>query len=179
MDDNNDYKYYQINRLLNLVGSFQYGVVDLNNNKIINEPNDDVFATIYKWLKPEQVIKYKCGVCWDTSHLCKIILDKLNIKSYEVYCEMDIKPDYPTHTFLIIELNDKYYIFEVSWKSYVSLSNPFNSSIECCNEMSKRMFKEYPEGNSINFFDIINYPNYGCSCEEYMDYIKENNNEIR
>lgn len=167
-----------VKKLLNLVGNFIYGVVDLKNNKIIKNPNENIFYDTYQWLTPEQTLKYKCGVCWDTSHLCKIILDKLNIKSYEIYCEMNMKPDYPTHTFIILIINNKYYIFEVSWKNYVSLSKPFNSIKNCCKEMSDRMFKEYKRAKDITFFNEKNYPTYGCSCEEYMNYIKKYNDVI-
>jgi len=167
-----------IKKLLSLIGKFKYGVVDVENDNIITNLNDDIFSNIYSWLTPDQVLKYRCGVCWDTSHVSKIILEKLNIECHEIYCEMDMNQDYPTHTFVIIKLDNKFHIFEVSWKSYISISDGFYSINECCFEMSKRMYNQYPKSKNISFYEEINYPEYGCSCIEYMDFIKKNNHCI-
>ena len=84
-------------------------------NLINSESWDKNFYNFYYLLSPEELLHSKCGVCWDQVELERKLFNDANINCDTYFIYIDDNENLPSHTFLIFQLNDKYYWFEHSW----------------------------------------------------------------
>lgn len=149
------------------------------NNKNIYPQNDDEwsndFAKQYRLQSPIELMKSKLGVCWDQVELERYYFEKEKIK-YETYfiVEYDGK-EYPTHTFAIINLNEKYYWFEHSWEPYRGIKK--FDSIELALLDVKSKFIKMLDNRNISSKEIVIYkykkPNYGINSNEFFKHCEQ------
>lgn len=159
--------------LLEFMDVIKYGFETLDGKKCIEE--SDFEKNILNWTlsSPERLLSVKLGHCFDQVELERdwFFKNNYNIKTYFMIFLMEEKNNYPTHTFLTYEKNNKWYLFEHA-DYYNRGIHEFNSLEELLESAKKRQIKyanvsddikekltifEYdkPEYN-IGFIDFIN-----------------------
>ena len=104
----------KINEIMDVMNSISYGFLDDDGNNILDTNPLKWEEEIYLQT-PEELLKSRCGVCWDQVELERYLfeLHKIPCKTYFIYfSENDM---IPSHTFLTFQDNDHYYWFEHSW----------------------------------------------------------------
>lgn len=153
--------------------NIQYGYMDKNNKIHKGDFDSDeetmYFFNNYRLQTPEELLKNKFGVCWDQAELQRFIFDKLNIKNYVIYMIQN-NPDYSTHSYSVIEEDNKFYWFENSWYNHRGFHGPFKSIKEIATLVHDNAIKE--DGHKDNGWEygILSKPNYGIGCMEYMKF---------
>ncbi|MBP3765599.1 MAG: hypothetical protein J6G98_00265 [Bacilli bacterium] len=160
--------------LMTKMNEIKYGYVidgvniysDLENDKEMNED----FPKLYHLLSPDELIKNKHGVCWDQVELERyyLSLDNIVCSSYFIV-EYDDK-FYPTHTFVVVSCNNKFYWFEHSWYPYRGIHE-----YDSLNELLKDVKLKFSKDKNIDDIVIYNYekPKYGISSNEFFKHCEE------
>lgn len=143
-------------------GSVYKGSLDNSNDK-----ND--YYNEYILQSPQELEKNKYGVCWDQTEFERYHFNKMGVKNEIIYCIHDVKPNYPTHTFAIITLEDGLYWFENSWEKYRGIHGPYKTNKEIIDIVQKYSIKEDKKKAKWKA-GKINKPEYGISCKEFMDF---------
>ena len=166
----------KINEIMNIMNTIEYGFKDENGKNIINtnpQKWDDEFYKFYYLQTPEELLKSKCGVCWDQVELeRKLFYDNnIEVKTYFIYIvDNDMLP---SHTFLTYENNNKHYWFEHSWGIYKGI-HEYESELELLLDI-KKIFKKEHNYVSENFFLYIyeyEKPKEHITCDEFYEYIE-------
>ena len=102
--------------IMSFMQNIEYGWMDKNNNKHLIV--DETYSDNYLLQSPHEVIQNKVGVCWDQVELERYYFKDsfMNIKTY--FLVHYDKDQCPTHTFLTLKKDNKYYWFEHSWKKF-------------------------------------------------------------
>lgn len=158
---------------------FGYGIPI--NGKLTNVSSAEEFCNNYRFLSPEDFEKYKGGVCWDFVEWGAKFLRRKGVAFHQYYIQTDTPPNYDTHTFIVCQCGDKFIYPESAFGSIEKDINgvgTFESLSEIFNYIASKMFE--CNNNKSRFtefkFSVQEYtqtPNYGCTCEEYMDFMKE------
>lgn len=160
------------------LNQFSYGIPD-SHGKFIQEweENPEEFNVHYRYLSPGKFKAVKGGVCWDYVAFQTECLKKLGFNLINFYVELEISAEEcPTHTFSVVKFTGsgepKYAYLESSFKSIcgVYLSSNLNDIFQfILNEMCKPY-----QGRRVNYFINMydEYRNYGCGCEEFMDFMR-------
>ena len=73
-----------INKIMSIMDNIEYGFKDEfgNNIKDTNpqKRENDFFNTVYYLQTPEELLKSKCGVCWDQVELERKLFQENNIR---------------------------------------------------------------------------------------------------
>lgn len=126
----------EINEVLLKMKDISYGY--FYEGKDISESED--LPKYYTLNTPEKTIKDKMGVCWDQVELERKYFDSINVKTKSYFiCNYD-GSFFPTHTFLVVFQNNKYYYFENSWLPYKGVEE-FNSLSDLLKEIVLRFNK--------------------------------------
>lgn len=166
----------QISDIMDLMNSIEYGFKDSNGENIIHsnpQKYEDDFDKFYYLQTPKELLKTKCGVCWDQVELERQLFQDHHIpcKTYFIYIvDHDMLP---SHTFLTYEEKGKYYWFEHSWAIYRGI-HEYNSELELLLDI-KSIFKgAHPYVSQDSFIYIYEYqkPNYHITCDEFYKYIE-------
>lgn len=163
-----------IKKIMLEMDEIEYGFRNDNNVNIFDfdkEKWNKEFYKFYYLLSPEELLKRKCGVCWDQVELERMLFSKLNMK-YKTYfiCTYDDK-NFPSHTFLIFELKNKYYWFEHSWHNYKGI-HEYDSLKVLLKDVKDKFIKQ--DNLSKEKTRIYEYekPKYHISCEEFYKYME-------
>lgn len=158
---------------------FGYGVPI--NGKLTNVPSSEYFCKNYRFLSPEDFEKYKGGVCWDFVEWGAKFLRRKGVAFHQYYIQTDTPPNYDTHTFIVCQCGDKFIYPESAFgiiEKDINGVGTFDSLPEIFNYITSKMFE--CNNNKSRFtefkFSVQEYtqtPNYGCTCEEYMNFMKE------
>ena len=142
----------------------------------------------YRFLSPEELVKYKGGVCWDFVEFGRDFLIKLGVDPniiHQIYIITDTPPNYDTHTFLVCEYDDGYLYVESSFKKVDEMIGGvkrFNTIEDICKLITETMFQFNGNDRFKSFkYDVIefkNHPPYGSTCSEYMDWMNDNGEMI-
>lgn len=156
--------------LLDFMSDFEYKWMDKDGNfheNITLEMYDD-----FRFLSPEEVKKYKCGICVDQAEFERDWFFRHNY-SCKVMTIQIIRDDCaPGHTFLIYEDNNKYYWFENAWQdergiyeyqTYEDLINDIKNKFIIQNDIKE------DEMSNLEIFESIKYP-YHLSYKEMDEY---------
>lgn len=170
-----------LNNIMDKMNEIEYGF-NLDNKDIYPKNDDEWyndFSKQYFLQSPSQIINSKLGVCWDQVELERYYfgLEKISCESYFIV-EYD-GLEYPTHTFIIVELNQKYYWFEHSWEPYRGIME-FNSLEEALIYVKDLFIKMLVKRN-ISTEEVVIYkyskPEYEISSEEFFKHC-ENGEKI-
>ena len=162
-----------VERYLSSLSYIQYGIYADGK---VHSASSKLFCDVYRNMTPDEIRQYKCGVCWDTSHMIYKDLSKMGFKCKEIYLISYDMPNLPTHSFTIFKDSGKWRVCEYSWNAYRGVSKAFSSVEEICEDYAKKQNKYINEINNTNldrcirFFDISgrNHPGYHNTCGEYM-----------
>lgn len=114
--------------------NIKYGFVD-KNGKIYNDPSAKEWSE--NWYPTciiqngDGILNTGYGTCWDQVELERKWFDEhnYNFKTIFIWFEINEPNNYPTHTFLIFEKDNKYYWFEHSFEKYKGI-HEFNTELE-------------------------------------------------
>ena len=159
--------------------NFEYGIPIDGDLTTVTSAKE--FDENYRFLSPDDFEKYGGGVCWDFVEWGAKFLRNKGIKFHQYYIQTDTPPNYDTHTFIVCHCGDKFVYPECAFDIIASDLDglgTFSSLPEIYNYIASKMFE--CNGNKERFkefkFSIYEYtqtPNYGCTCQEYMDFMKE------
>ena len=165
----------KINSIMNLMDSIEYGFKDENGENIINanpQKWEDEFYKFYYLQTPDELLKSKCGVCWDQVELERKLFqdNNINFKTYFIYIvDNDMLP---SHTFLTYENNNKHYWFEHSWGAYKGI-HEYESELELLLDIKSIFMSEhsYVSGNCFLYIYEYQKPKEHITCDEFYEYI--------
>lgn len=163
--------------IMNKMNDIKYGFVD--NNKNIYPDNDEnwdnTFSKSYRLQISNELLKTKYGVCWDQVELERYYLNEIGAeaKSYFIV-EYDDK-QCPTHTFIVVKDNNKYFWFEHSWEPYRGI-HEFNNLNELLLDI-KDKFKKMLIKRNISTEEIVIYeytePKSNLNCLEFYKHCEQ------
>lgn len=164
--------------------NFEYGIpID---GELTTVTSAKEFDENYRFLSPDDFEKYGGGVCWDFIEWGAKFLRSKGIQFHQYYLQTDTPPNYDTHTFIICHCGDKFVYPECAFSLIASDLNgvgTFNSLPEIYNYIASKMFecngnKERFKGFKFSIYEYTQTPNYGCTCQEYMDFMKEHSHLV-
>lgn len=166
----------KIKKIMNIMENIEYGYKDLNgNNIIITDPNkwDNEFDSFYKLLTPEELLKTKCGVCWDQVELERKLFEDNDIKCKTYFIFIHDHDMLPSHTFLTYETNNKHYWFEHSWNFYKGI-HEYESKIDLLLDIINIFRKEHSETSKDANLYLYEYkkPKDHITCNDFYKYIE-------
>lgn len=170
----------KINKIMDIMNNIEYGFKDEKGKNILNydlEKWNNDFEIFYYLQSPDELLKSKCGVCWDQVELeRKLFLDNnIDICTYFVF--IDDKNMLPSHTFLTFK-NGKYvYWFEHSWAKYKGIHKYDNKS-DLLKDIINKFKDDHPEINTHSKIYLYEYqkPKNHISCNEFYKYIETQQN---
>lgn len=130
------WNYYTEFDVMELMSDIEYGWVDQDNQKHVGDY--DSFPYHYKLQSPKEVMKNKLGVCFDQVELERYYFKGYDIKTYFIIYYDD--NNYPNHTFLTFQKNNKYYWFEHSWEVYRGI-HEYNTLNELFDDVKKKFIE--------------------------------------
>ncbi|MBQ9318466.1 MAG: hypothetical protein IJR82_02410 [Bacilli bacterium] len=159
--------------LLKIMSEFDYKWMDKNGNF-----HDDITPNMYEeysLMNPEEVLKYKCGICVDQTEFERDWFSKHNFKHKVMTIQIIREDTAPGHTFLIYKDNNKYYWFENAWYDERGI-HEYNSYEELIEDIKHKFIAQNNiqdnEMHNLEIFESKKYP-YHLSYEE-MDEYKNN-----
>lgn len=176
--------------LLEFMNNIEYGFVDNNGNKY-GSWNEDEFEknVLTKWRlsSPENLIKVNYGHCFDQVELERDWFTKnnYNFKTYYMMFQFDYPNDYSTHTFLVYEENNKWYIFEHSdyfergIKEFNTLEESLKYKLLKHVEYNRKYNKIGKEELAHLHLYEYKQPPYNIDFNEFIDNILENGKDIK
>jgi len=133
--------------------------------------DSEKFSKYYRLLDPVDVLNLKYGVCWDQVELERLLLTdfKFPNKSYFIYLNDHDK--LPSHTFIVVECNNKYIWFEHAWSKYKGM-HEYNSLNELFDDVIDK-FIEF--NNDVKYDELLLFeydkPKSYITCNEFYDFI--------
>ena len=160
-------------QLLEFMNTFEYEWMDkkgIFHSNIIPE----MYET-YSLMSPEEVLKYKKGICVDQCEFERDWFEKHKYKHKVMCIQINRNDSKPGHIFLIYEENNKYYWFENAWYDERGI-HEYATYDELINDIKKKFILQNniieEEIKNIQIFEQIKFP-YHISYEE-MEKYKEN-----
>ena len=129
------------------------------------------FGKHYRLLNPKDLLKIKYGVCWDQVELERLLLNDNNINNKSYFIYMNDHDGLPSHTFIVIQYDNKYVWLEHAWYDYKGI-HEYNSLDDLLNDVISKFIKSHED---IKYDELLVYeydqPNYNITCEEFYNYI--------
>lgn len=156
--------------------SIEYGFITKNGEMIdqSHEKFDDenYFYDEYHLQSPGGLLQSKLGVCWDQTELERVWFNNKGINNTVIYIEINDGKDIPSHTFLVYEDDNGYYWFEHSWyqfrgiRKFIHLKDLLNTVIT-----NHQKFNN-DTTSPVVVKTLSNAPSYGITCDEFMNYAR-------
>ena len=121
--------------LLKFMDDIEYAWMDKKGN-FHNEMAPEMY-TEYSLMRPEEVLKYKKGVCVDQSEFERDWFKKHNYNFDVMSIQVFREDEAPGHAFLWYEEKGKYYWFEHAWYSEQGI-HKYNSYDELINDVKNK-----------------------------------------
>ncbi len=165
----------KIDEIMNLMDSIEYGFKDENAKNILNtnpQKWDDEFNQFYYLQTPDELLKSRCGVCWDQVELERKLFQDNNIKFKTYFIYITDNDMLPSHTFLAYENDNKYYWFEHSWEIYRGI-HEYESELELLLDVKQkfRIEHNYISESSLYIYEYKK-PKKHITCNEFYKYIE-------
>ena len=165
------WNYYTEFDIMELMRDIKYGWMDEDNQKHI--ANYTSFPYHYKLQSPKNVLKNKLGVCFDQVELERYYFKGYDIKTYFIIYYDD--NNYPNHTFLTFQKNNKYYWFEHSWEIYRGI-HEYNTLNELLIDVKKKFIETSLNGDyTLENLAMYEYqkPEYYISMIDFYKHCEE------
>lgn len=169
----------KIEKIMDIVNEIEYGFKDeYGNNIIYNDPKmwNNEFDSFYYLQSPEELLKTKCGVCWDQVELERKLFANNNIivKTFFIYISDDDM--LPSHTFVSYKNDNKYYWFEHSWDKYKGI-HEYNSELDLLLDIMSKFREDHTEVSKKAPLHLYEYqrPKDHIKCNEFYKYIETQN----
>lgn len=179
-------KFDEISRpqeLLNFMNkNMIHGYVGKSNNRLYKYSDKDFkthWGEEYYLQSPSQLLASNHGVCWDKVELERYWFEKnkYNYKTIFIHFEMEEENEYPSHTFLVFEKENKWYWFEHSFLKHRGIHKyeKLNELIEDVKQKQLEIAIEIGVATAEDYKLIKDYeygtPQYGCDAEEFWKRI--------
>lgn len=165
-----------INKIMNVLDTIEYGFKDKDGNNILDtnfQKWNKAFNNFYYLQNPEELLKTKCGTCWDQVELERKLFQNNNIKVKTYFIFIVANDTLPTHTFLTYENDNKYYWFEHSWETHKGI-HEYKSELELLQDVEYKFKKAYNfdiEKNSLYIYEYQK-PKEHITSNEFYKYIE-------
>ena len=164
----------KVNEIMDIMNTIEYGFKDTNGKNIINDLEmwNNEFNNFYYFQEPDELLKTKCGVCWDQVELERDLFEQNNIKFKTYFIYIVAGNSLPSHTFLTYFNEGKYYWFEHSWEKYKGIYE-YRSEIDLLLDI-KDKFKKYNNYSNGQKLFIYSYskPSKHINCNNLYKYIE-------
>lgn len=163
-----------------------YGIFGTDNKEYTTYQNDInsefqiACQTKYALCDKERILRYGLGVCLDQVELERFWFKEhnYNFKTFFIWFNFEQDNNYPTHTYLVFEKNDKYYYFEHADSTNRGIYE-LNSYKEAILYQMNNHIKHVKKNNLpindeiLNHIQVIEFKinNYKISMNEYYDNI--------
>lgn len=165
----------KLKKLMNIMDNIEYGI-KLEDGSIIDNNSkewDDAINNKYHLLTKEEILNSKCGICWDPVELERefCIQEKINHKTY--YIAIYDNNNIPSHTFLVCNVDEKYYWFENSWGKFKGI-HEYSSLKELLLDVKKKFLESNSniKNNENTFIYEYEKTREHLTCQEFYDYIE-------
>ena len=130
----------------------KYGYLYNGENIYPYDNWDNNFYKKYLLQINNELEKTKYGVCWDFVELERYYLKQtnLNFKSYFIFSNDGM--EFPNHTFIIVNLNDKFIWIEKSWEKYQGL-HEYNSLNKALEDIKNKFIKYTGKNEKISIYE--------------------------
>lgn len=158
----------KIKEFYNSMNPIEYGWIDKEGKKYINQIIKSRFVTDYYLQSPKEMIKNNIGICWDHVELERKFFEDNNIPHKAIFMQYDDGVVFPIHTFLIFKLK-KYYWIEHTYKDVMGIRE-YKTLKECLDDVATEFKKENRllyTSDKINYY-VYDKPKYGISAEEFI-----------
>lgn len=155
--------------IMKIMNTIEYGLLDDKNIERLSLPDGNKYFDEHYFLQtPDELLKSKCGVCWDQVELeRKLFFDKnIDCQTYFIYIDIN---NNPTHTFLVFEDQNNYYWFEHSWEMYRGI-HEYNNLKELLIDVKNKHLKFYNSLDAISYIYKYDKPEYHLSCADFWEY---------
>ena len=149
----------------------KYGQLDIYTKKPVKGKIDGNAILV---CKPDQLMKYKVGTCWDQSLYTYARL-KHNIGSSNVialgWFMWLNNGECTSHTTVIAKDNDKYYWSEHAWRKQMGVNGPYKSIDEAMTEIKSLLpkYKKIIWKNNINSaYDKLLSQKDDITCKQFL-----------
>ena len=162
-------------KIMDILNTIEYGFKDENGENIIDsnpQKWEKDFGSFYYLQSPEELLKSRCGVCWDQVELERKLMEEngFQIKTYFLY--IDDGKILPSHTFLTFEKNDKHYWFEHSWEKYRGIFEYPDEEHLLKDIIAKFKLDNSKIKNSKIYLYEYQKPKYHLSCNDFYRYME-------
>lgn len=155
---------------------FKYGIpVD---GHVKNVSSVEYYDQHYRFLSPEEFVKYGGGICWDFVEYGRKFLLKKRIKFKTFYISTSTKHG-DTHTIIVCESNGKLIYPESSFKLVADDMDGvgiFDTYDELFKYITNWMFeindnKKYSSKFNYYVWEYKDHPPYGCNSNEFTSFV--------
>lgn len=165
-----------MNEIMDLMDSIEYGFKDEMGENIIDvnpQKWDNEFDKFYYLQTPEELLKSRCGVCWDQVELERKLFQEKGFKFKTYFIYIADGEMLPSHTFLVCEYRNKYYWFEHSWSKYRGI-HEYQHELDLLLDVKKLFVKDhdYVRDNAHLFVYEYESPKKHISCTDFYAYIE-------
>lgn len=160
----------RLQKIMDKMNEIQYGYKDIYPD---NDENwDNNFQNYYHLQSPNELLKTKFGVCWDQVELERYYFKQNNINCMSYFIvEYDGK-EYPTHTFMVVQEDNKYFWFEHSWEPYRGIHE--YSTLKLLLLDVKDKFNKMLKKRNISIEEVVIYeysePNSNLNSEQFFNH---------
>lgn len=129
--------------------NLSYGLYSKREKKLLSDFESDDFSKNYRYMDSKEILKVGGGVCWDKTRFAMEQLKKMEIEAEEYFCKLELGPDFPSHSFILIPVEKgKYRLFECSWFDYYGLHKPMSKQ-DIFKMVHKWFVKKYPKSKDF------------------------------
>ena len=147
---------------------------DENNKNIIYDEEKwrNEFNDFYYLQTPKELLKSKCGICWDQVELERELFKNTKFKYETYFIYLNDNNMLPSHTFLVYQNNNNYYWFEHSWNKYMGV-HQYKSMKKLYEDVKNKFVKEnnYVSKNATFGMYLYEKPKKHIKCMEFYDYV--------
>jgi Transglutaminase-like domain. len=154
----------------------KYGYVDIDSNIRTDED-----YSLYKLQTPKELLDSKHGICWDQVELERYFLKEYQTKTYFMVYYGTKRC--PSHTFIVIEYDNKYYWYEHSWNKYKGI-HEYDNLDELLKDVSIKQINDIKNTGIKNFnikqFCVYEYltPKFGINGNKFYKHCEKGKNII-
>ena len=162
---------FEPERLLERISKFEWGCV-VDGKNIFDDKNNDCWKK-YRTLSPDEFEYSECGCCWDyvmyQNYYLKALAPLLKLSNWCIE-SAPMGNDSFNHTWMSYKKGNHYYLFEASWKNYISITR-FDTEEEMIDYYINLNYKgiKVPNRNFVVY--QYSQPQTGLSVAEFMLYI--------
>lgn len=158
-----------------------YGLIDFEADAPWNETHKNTYfedwENHWRLLSPDQLLKFRRGICYDTARMNDHILNKLgvdhvNLFAYTKRSGEGSYDDDPTHTFTVYrDVDGRWRWLEGSWGPYKDNDWSENNADKLITRIGRELANNSGVTNRIGV--ISDWPEYGASMQDFYHALKD------